>query len=121
MKILNNGSTRIVILVGKYAIKIPRFFIEPDNKFYGKLVNFLFGWVSNRKEYLLSKNQINDDLLPVKKSFLWSMIIIMDKAEPITREEFFNLNQEDFNFGHEHKLDSYGKVNNKIYVIDYGN
>ena len=50
------------------------------------------------------------------------MIIIMKRVELITREEFLNLKEEDFNFrGHEFKEDSFGKINNKIYIIDYGN
>ena len=47
------------------------------------------------------------------------MVIIMKKAEPISYEEFFELKQ--YNFAYEHKIDSYGKINDKIYIVDYGN
>jgi len=119
MKILTNGSTRIVILIDQYAIKIPRCCTKPDSEFYGGLINFLQGWLANRIEYKWSRSSIFDFLCDVEFSLLFSLIIIMKKAEKISEEEFFNI--EKFNFRYEHKLDSYGKINNKIVVVDYGN
>jgi hypothetical protein len=119
VKLINSGSTRLVLLVGQYAIKIPRCCIKPDNKFYGKVIGLLEGWKANRYEYIWSKSNIHDFLCEVKYSFLFSLIIIMKKADKISRDEFFELKK--FNFTYEHKIDSYGKINNKIKVVDYGN
>lgn len=49
MKILNTGSTRIVILTDNYAIKIARF--TGNDRFYGNLYGFLNGWKSNINEF----------------------------------------------------------------------
>lgn len=119
-KFINTGSTRLVFLLGSYAIKIPRCFVQPDNSFYGQLLGFLWGWEANRVEYVWSKSKIYNYLNPVRLSLFWSLIVIQDRVEEITIDEFINLPK--FNFGsYEHKIDSFGKVNNKIVIIDYGN
>ena len=121
-KFINTGSTRLVFLIGQYAVKIPRCSIKVEDSFHGRLYSFLKGWLSNRHEYNYSKANLYDFLLPVKLSLLGSMIIIMKRAEPIVREEFLNLKEEDYNFrGYEFKEDSFGKINNKIFIVDYGN
>jgi len=120
MKFNNLGTTRVVFLIGKYAIKIPRCGIPPSNSFYGKFMDLLEGWKGNRNEYIWSNAKIYDYLCPVRLSLFFSFIIVMDRAKSLTYKEFKNL--EKFNFGgYEHKRDSYGKVNNKIIVVDYGN
>ena len=122
MKLITKGSSRLVFLIGNYALKIPRVFVEADDKFYGKLYTFLKGWQSNRYEYLWSKSNLYDFLLPVKFSVFYSIIIIMDKATELTVDEFSMLDEADYNFKRfEFKLDSFGKLNNKNYIIDYGN
>lgn len=119
-KCINTGSTRLVFLIGSYAFKIPRCCVKLDNSFYGRLLGFLWGWESNRVEYVWSKSKIYDYLNPIRLSLLWSLIIVQDRVEEISREEFFNLTPFEFG-GYEHKIDSFGKLNNKIYIIDYGN
>ena len=121
-KFVNTGSTRLVFLIGQHAIKIPRCCVKAEDYFHGRLYSFLKGWLSNRHEYNYSKANLYDFLLPIKFSLFGSMIIVMKRVEPITREEFLNLKEEDFNFGgYEFKEDSFGKINNKIFIIDYGN
>lgn len=119
MELINTGSTRVVILTTNYAIKFPRCCTKVDNKFYGRVVSLLSGWISNRHEYKWSNANVYDFLCKVEYSFLFSFIIVMKRAKPLTREQFYNLKQYDFIY--EHKLDSYGIVDNKIVVIDYGN
>ena len=62
MKIIKTGSTRLVILTDKYAIKIPRCCIKSDNSFYGKTIGFLEGWLANRYEYKWYKSNVFDFL-----------------------------------------------------------
>ncbi len=119
MKLNNNGATRLVFLTENYAIKVPRCFIKPNNSFYGKVIGFLEGWVANRYEYKWSNANIHDFLCKVEYSFLFSIIIIMKRATPLSDDEFKT--QEKLNFGYEHKQDSYGKIKNKLVIIDYGN
>ena len=122
VKFINKGSTRLVFLVGRYAVKTPRCCIKPDNSFYGKLLGFLQGWLGNRTEYIWSKSKIYPFLNPVRLSILGSLIIVMDRADEITEKEFHMLKEADFNFGgFEWKLDSFGKINNIVKVVDYGN
>ena len=126
MECNNEGASRLVWLTKSYAIKLPRCFIRPSNDFYGDLISFLDGWACNRREYKWSKWVQSDSdndfkfLCKVKYSFLFSIIIIMEKATPLTEEEFSNIDYSSFSFGFEHKLDSYGKIKNEIVVVDYG-
>ena len=116
MDINNNGTTRIVLLTDNYAIKIPRIIFSG---FHGKVFSFLNGWIANRKEYEWSKSDIFDFLCKVEYSYLFSMVIVMKKMSPINNTQFNK--QEKFNFGYEHKKDSYGLTkDNKIIVVDYG-
>ena len=66
MKLIKTGSTRLVILTDKYAIKIPRCCIKPDNSFYGKIIGFLEGWLANRYEYKWYKSDLFDFLCPIE-------------------------------------------------------
>ncbi len=119
-KFINTGSTRLVFLIGKYAIKIPRCFVKMDNSFNGRILEFLKGWQANRTEYIWSQSKIYDYLNPIRFSLLGSLIIIQDRVEEISKNEFYTLEQ--FNFGkYEHKIDSLGKIKNRIVIIDYGN
>jgi len=117
MKFINTGATRLVFLTKNYAIKIPRVFIK-TNKFYGNIISFLEGWKANRYEYKWSKSKIFDFLAPIEYSILFSMVIVMKRAQPMTETEFNNL--EKFNFGYEHKQDSIGFIDNKPVILDYG-
>ena len=119
MKLNNKGSSRLVFLTENYAIKIPRCCVKPDNSFYGSVIGILEGWKANRYEYIWSKSKIYDFLCEVEFSFLFSLIIIMKNAKPLKREQFLKL--EKFNFCYEHKEDSYGFIDNKIVIVDYGN
>ena len=118
IKLYNNGSSRIVIGIGSYVIKIPRFI--SDDKFYGNTISIIKGWKGNRYEYLWSKTNIYPYLAKVKLSLLFSFIIVMERAEELDRESFFKLDKSDYEFGgFEFKIDSFGIVNNEIKVIDY--
>ena len=121
MSLLQNGSTRLVFLTEKYAIKFPRCCVDSDDRFYGRVIGVLKGWMSNRIEYKWASNTTYYDYLcPLKYSFLFSFIIVMKRAVPLTREEFFSINVSDYRFPHEHKQDSYGKVDGKIVIVDFG-
>lgn len=114
----NKGSTRFIICLGKYAIKIPK--LKTDNKFYGNLFTFLNGWKGNRYEYIWSKANIYPYLAKVRISLFFSLIIIMDRARPIDRDDFLLIDKNDYSFGgYEFKMDSFGVVKNRIVIIDY--
>lgn len=120
MKILR-GSTRLVILCGRWAMKIP----YSKSGFYGYVHSVLCGWKANRDEYVWSKcnkeTQMYSFLCPVKYSFLFSMVIVMYRATPISCCNFKELDKQSFDFGgYEHKQDSFGKLNGEVVIVDYG-
>lgn len=118
IKIYNNGSSRVVVCIHRYAIKLPR--ILSDDKFYGNVMSTINGWKGNRYEYIWSKSDIYPYLAKVKLSALFSFIIVMERAKELDREAFFNLDKSDYKFGgFEFKLDSFGVVNNEVKIIDY--
>jgi len=118
MEIITTGTKRIVILTKRHAIKIPKFTSEKSD-FFGRVIHILEGWRSNRLEYIWSKSDILNYFCEVKFSFFFSFVIIMDKTEMLTEKEFKEL--EPFNFGgYEHKIDSFGKIDGKVKIIDYG-
>jgi len=90
------------------------------NYFYGRVSNTLDGWSANRTEYKWSKLGDMNFLCKVRISLLFSFIIVMDRTNQITEQEFDELNMDDFNFGFEKKLDSFGKdKHGNIIVVDY--
>ena len=116
---LKKGATRFVILIGNYAVKFPAIWIK--SSFYGTFYMFLQGWLGNRNEYLWSRSRIFDYLCRVRISVFLSFIIIMDKAEELTQEEFATLKEKDYEFKKiEWKKSSFGKINGEIKIIDYG-
>jgi hypothetical protein len=114
--VIKRGATRIVFLVGKYAIKIP-------NVSYWR--TFLYGLLGNMQEVAFSTLR-SEKLCPVVFSFPGGFLLIMPRAEPISQEEFEAIeptvwNEEDgFVVPGEHKWDSYGRLNGRIVRVDYG-
>lgn len=131
MKIINTGVTRHVILISKYAIKIPRLN-------YGWRL-FLKGLLCNMQEWEFSR--MNDKrMAPIFFRIKGGFLIVMARCEPLTKNEFEKINIEHFwgqptknskgYYGDclipcEHKQDSFGwykfnGVNNTLVAIDYG-
>lgn len=119
MIFINTGATRLVFLTKTKAIKVPR--IYGYSKFYGFLISVLSGWEANRTEYKWSSQRVHLTILcPVRYSFLFSLIIVMDRLESITEDEFKSISNIGFG-GYEHKCDSFGKdKDGNILILDYG-
>jgi hypothetical protein len=111
------GCTRTVFLLGKFAIKIPAM---------AEWRLFLLGLLANMQEALFSKTKW-PELCPVLFSIPGGFMVIMPRAEPLTREEFHNfefdtwISQDEYRVPAENKLDSFGKLDGKIVAVDYGN
>jgi len=113
---IRRGTTRIVFLVHRWAIKIP-------NVCCWRL--FLRGLLGNMQEVVFSAVSC-DKLCPVVFSVPGGFFLIMLRAAPITQSEFEEIdpvvwNEEGgFVVPGEHKLDSYGKLYGKIVRVDFG-
>lgn len=117
LKMIKYGSTRIVLLIGQYAIKVPTV-VE------WRL--FLLGLLANLQEVKFSRTQW-PKLCPVVFSVPLGILLVMRRATPLSRQEF-----DDFDFDAfvetdeyvvpvENKLDSFGWLNGRIVAVDYGN
>jgi hypothetical protein len=118
VKVNRTGCTRTVILIGGWAIKIPNFM---DGWFYG-----LKGLLANLQEIALSQAGW-PELCPVKFSLPGGWLVLMPAAIEMTDDEFLHFDARYFceKPGYvipaEHKANSFGHLNGRIVVIDYGN
>jgi len=110
------GTTRMVFLVGDYAIKVPSL---------AEYRLFLCGLLANLQEASFSKTQW-DELCPVILSVPLGLMVVMKRCIPLTREQFFSLDygkfvhKEDYQVPVENKLDSFGILDGRIVAVDYG-
>ena len=131
MKLCLNGVTRIVLLVGPFAIKIPRIN-------YG-WQNFLRGLLCNMQERAFAAVGW-DELCPIHFSIPGGWMIVMARAEPIPEDVWQDFDYEQFSgfrswseqrvvAGHycnrryvpvENKIDSFGIYAGRIVAVDYG-
>lgn len=116
------GTTRTVILIGGYAIKIPVF---------TEWRLFLSGLLANIQEVTFSRAGW-PELCPVIWSIPGGWLVVMQRAEPLTREQFFALNYAEWIKGGkdlpkgewvipvENKQDSFGYLDGRLVAVDYG-
>lgn len=111
------GSSRAVILVHGWAIKLPSL---------GGWRNFLHGLLANHQERMFSKTDW-PELCPVVWSLPFAVVICMRRAAPLEMAEFelFDFesfaNREEYAVPVENKLDSFGRLKGRIVAVDYGN
>lgn len=114
------GASRIVFLCGNYAIKIARM---------DRYRAFLYGILANHQESTFYRAYKHEKLCPVVRLpyvLLGYAVIVMRRAKPLTGAEFRKLrymsfvNEDDFCIPAENKIDSFGKYNDKIVAVDYG-
>lgn len=117
--LIKYGVTRIVILIGNFAIKIPNF----KN---GQL-NFLMGCVSNKRERTLFKSFVDFDgysiykyVAPSLYCSIFGLIQIQKRCEPLNRDlsdeekqKFFEVCMGDL------KRENFGLLDGNIVCLDY--
>lgn len=115
MKLIHTGVTRHVILIGKYAIKIPRLN-------YGWRL-FLQGLLANHQERTFSSMK-REPICPVIFYTPGGFLSIMPRCKPISELEYKALDLNLYkNIPCEKtggKSDSYGWLNGQIVALDYG-
>lgn len=131
IKLLDNGVTRIVILVGPWAIKIARFNYSWPN--------FLRGLLANMQERDFSKTGW-PELCPVLFAMWGGFISIMPRCTPLTDDQWNSFDFDGFAEPRdwheerivkgkypeeryvpvENKRCSFGVLNDRIVAVDYG-
>lgn len=110
------GTTRIVLLIGPFAIKVPYLLSW-------KL--FLWGLLANMQERQFSRIG-HIKMCPVLFSLPGGFLCVMRRATPLTVEEFEALepaawrDEGDFVIPVEAKVDSFGWLDGRVVAIDYG-
>jgi hypothetical protein len=120
---LKKGSTRSVILLWKWAVKIPTL------KTW-KL--FLHGLLANMQEVEFSAAGW-PELCPVVFSLPGGFVTVMRRANPLTEEEWLEITtgedkdhiedlirKEEYEVPIEEKIDSFGWLDGKLVAVDYG-
>lgn len=132
--IIRKGCYRRVCIFDKFVIKFPRFKIGKNF-----LLRWIIGYLSNTSESYCyksskkicsdSKDQLDFDALyklcPIYFNF-FGFLVIMKKANPLSEEEYSNLlkdiknyNKCNFVYIWDNKIENFGKINDKIVIIDY--
>ena len=110
---IRHGTTRTVLLIGRWAIKFP-------SAVEWRL--FLQGLLGNLQERQFWTTKW-PELCPVLFGCPGGWFLIMRRAIPLTREDYENFKGfdcEDRIVPVEMKLDSFGWIDGKIVAVDYG-
>lgn len=115
MKYCGGGCTRDVFLIGRYAFKVPKL-----TSTWGM---FLRGFLCNMQERAFST--LGRGYCPVVWHIPGGFLVVMRRAEPLSREEWFDLldrlEADRLLFAvAERKQDSFGKLGGEIVAVDYG-
>lgn len=113
-KIIKTGVTRLVILIGSIAFKLPRF----DYGWGGGLR----GLLANMQEKTF--HTLSDKACPVLFSIPGGWLIVMPRCQPLTDDQWNDLQSQGvydyLPIPVEFKRDSFGVLNNEIVAVDYG-
>lgn len=113
------GTTRKVFLIGRYAIKVPAT-VE------WRL--FLHGLLANAQEAIFSKTGW-PELCPVIFSVPGGWLLVMKRAKTLTDDEWISMDEQeihqfvtkpDYTVPCELKPDSFGWLDGRLVVVDYG-
>jgi len=110
------GATRVVILAGSYAVKVPR----PTT-----WRTFLNGLLSNMQEREFSRTSW-PELCPVLFSLPGGWLVVMPRCQPLTCYEYNDFDTREFIARSdgvipvEEKPDSFGWLEGRIVAVDYG-
>lgn len=112
------GCTRQVLLIGKYALKLPSFF---------SWENFLRGLLGNIQETMLfrlwTKNGVKEHC-PIILSFPGGFLNIMPRTKELNDSEFKTVDYkalcDKLGYIPEYKSNSFGWLDGRVVCFDYG-
>lgn len=108
------GTTRMVFLLGKYAIKIPKintwkFFIK------GILAN-----LDEKMWYSHSPENWQKKMTPSLYCLFGGLILIAYKAKEITEEQYNQIDKKYYDpLPFDNKIENFGEFENRIVLVDY--
>lgn len=114
---LRAGTTRVVLLIGNFAIKVPN---------WSEWRLFLHGLLANMQEAHFSKIEGQDKLCPVLYSIPGGWLNVMPRAERMEFEKWSKVDIQEwikegkFVIPVENKFDSFGIHEGRMVAIDYG-
>lgn len=114
---INYGATRGVVLLGKYAFKLPRAY---------SWKHFLLGLIANMQEVEFSRAGW-PELCPVVFWLPGGLLVVMRRARSLTQQEFDAieipawLEKDDYYVPMEPKIENFGMLEGRIVAVDYGN
>lgn len=114
IKVCKNGVTRLVILIGPYAFKFPRFDLSWKMGLHGLL--------SNMQEAAFSKiKNPKTKYCPTLFSIPGGFMNVQQRAKPLSDKQWNNLSCLTFKgYIHEMKRDGFGVIGRKVVILDYG-
>ena len=113
---VTSGATRTVLLIGRYAIKVPR---------CSSWRTFLNGLLANMQERQFARTGW-PELCPVLASLPGGWLLVMPRAAPMSDAEWCDFEPEAFcetesyTLPVEHKQDSFGLLDGRVVAVDYG-
>ncbi len=111
---IKHGTTRIVFLIGPYAVKVP-------NVFRWKCL--LRGLLGNMDERLWFKNSPagwKSKMAPSYLCLFGGFVLIAGRAEPIDLEDYQELDIQSFQpLPMDKKLMNFGRYDGRIVLVDY--
>lgn len=114
------GSTRTVILFFGWAVKLPGSWMRGY-----RWKSLLQGLLANMQERAFARTGW-PELCPVAFSLPGGLLLIMRRAAPLSRDEWFAFDfsgfveRDDYFVPVEEKMSSFGKFGGRIVAIDYG-
>lgn len=84
MLIVRRGATRTVLLVGRYAVKVPSFRGVCTRDFRGRLASLAAGLLANQSEHLWYQYEGWDGrVAPVLHSWLGGFVQVYPRCDPL--------------------------------------
>jgi hypothetical protein len=117
VRVVRTGITRTVILVGRYAIKVPSFRGHVHGDMRGRIAGFCQGVIANQAEYLWRDFEAwRGQVAPVLHSWFWGLIQIYPRCQSAPDgAELFELEPCPGDL----KPENFGLLDGRLVRVDY--
>lgn len=117
MQIIRTGISRTVILVGRYAVKVPSLRGHVTGGVRGRMAGFAHGMLHNQSEAIWHNYEDwAGRVAPVLHSWLGGLVNVYPRCEPAPENaELFELNPSPGDI----KPDNYGLLGGRLVRVDY--